>query len=245
MSHLTIQNIHKSFGEKEVLRDTNLKISSGEFISILGPSGSGKSTLFHLIGGLISPTKGSIFLDKQDITGQRGFISYMPQHHSLFPWRTVLQNVLIGQELQGKKDQQKALQMIEKAGLAGYENSLPDSLSGGMKQRVSFIRALLSPQPIILLDEPFSALDDFTRQDMQQWLQSIWMEYRRTVLFITHNIEEALLLSDQVIILSTDPATIIKKFEVPFERPRTEELTLSNEFLKMKRLVLENIAKKG
>lgn len=134
---------------------------------------------------------------------------------------------------------------MKKAGLSGYEHSLPDDLSGGMKQRASFIRALLSPQPLILLDEPFSALDDFTRQDMQQWLQSIWMDYRRTVLFITHNIEEALFLSDRIVILSTGPATVIKQFEVPFDRPRKEELLLSNEFLEWKRAVSEHIVRQG
>lgn len=245
MGHLTIQGVSKNFGQKEVLQDIVLDITEGEFVSILGPSGSGKSTLFHVIGGLLKPDQGSIFLNDQEITGKRGFISYMPQHHALFPWRTVLQNVLLGQELQGNQDQQKALDMIQKAGLAGYEHSLPDSLSGGMKQRASFIRALLSPQPLILLDEPFSALDDFTRQDMQQWLQDTWMEYKRTILFITHNIEEALFLSDRIVILSTKPASVIKQFKVPFERPRTEKLVLSNEFLEWKRMVAENIVRQG
>lgn len=245
MGHLTIQGVSKNFGQKEVLQDIDLDITEGEFVSILGPSGSGKSTLFHVIGGLLKPDQGSIFLNDQEITGKRGFISYMPQHHALFPWRTVLQNVLLGQELQGNQDQQKALDMIQKAGLAGYEHSLPDALSGGMKQRASFIRALLSPQPLILLDEPFSALDDFTRQDMQQWLQDTWMEYKRTILFITHNIEEALFLSDRIVILSTKPASVIKQFKVPFERPRTEKLVLSNEFLEWKRMVAENIVRQG
>ena len=245
MGHLTIQGVSKNFGQKEVLQDIVLDITEGEFVSILGPSGSGKSTLFHVIGGLLKPDQGSIFLNDQEITGKRGFISYMPQHHVLFPWRTVLQNVLLGQELQGNQDQQKALDMIQKAGLAGYEHSLPDALSGGMKQRASFIRALLSQQPLILLDEPFSALDEFTRQDMQQWLQDTWMEYKRTILFITHNIEEALFLSDRIVILSTKPASVIKQFKVPFERPRTEKLVLSNEFLKWKRMVAENIVRQG
>lgn len=245
MGHLTIQGVSKSFGQKEVLKEIDLEIAEGEFVSILGPSGSGKSTLFHLIGGLINPDQGSISLNNEEITGKRGFISYMPQHHALFPWRTVLQNVLLGQELQGKRDQQKALEMIRKAGLAGYENSLPDALSGGMKQRAAFIRALLSPQPLILLDEPFSALDDFTRQDMQQWLQSVCMEYRRTILFITHNIEEALFLSDRIVILSTGPAMVVKQFEVPFERPRTEKLVLSNDFLEWKRIVAKHIVRQG
>lgn len=237
MSHLEIKNLSKCFSGTEILKDIHLEVAQGEFVTILGPSGSGKSTLFHLIGGLLQPDQGCIFLDGRDITGETGHVSYMPQQHSLFPWRTVLQNVLLGQELAGKPDKDTALQMIKKAGLGGYENELPDALSGGMKQRAAFIRALLSPQSLILLDEPFSALDDFTRQDMQQWLQSIWREHRKTVLFITHNIEEALFLSDRIVILSTRPATIIRDLPLPFERPREKELAYSEEFLRLKQEV--------
>lgn len=234
MSHLEIRHLSKSFAGKEVLKDIRLSVEEGEFVTILGPSGSGKSTLFHLIGGLLTPDEGGIFLDGHEITGERGHISYMPQQHSLFPWRTILQNVLLGQEISGKTDKERAMDMIKKAGLAGYEDQLPDALSGGMKQRAAFIRALLSPQSLILLDEPFSALDDFTRQDMQQWLQSIWMDYKRTILFVTHNIEEALFLSDRIVILSTKPATVIKEFKLPFDRPRKKDLVFSKEFFEWK-----------
>lgn len=237
MSDLEIRHLSKSFAGKEILKDLQLSVEEGEFVTILGPSGSGKSTLFHLIGGLLAPDQGGVFLDGQEITGERGHISYMPQQHSLFPWRTILQNVLLGQELAGKADKARALEMIEKAGLAGYENELPDALSGGMKQRAAFIRALLSPQPLILLDEPFSALDDFTRQDMQQWLQSIWMEYKKTILFVTHNIEEALFLSDRIAVLSTKPATVMKEFKLPFGRPREKDLFFMREFLDWKQEV--------
>ena len=159
---------------------------------LLGPSGSGKSTLFHLIGGIYTPDEGTIELKGREINGQRGINSYMPQSPSLLPWRTVLQNVLLGQELQGKKNKEIAIRMIEKAGLSDYIHAYPSQLSGGMKQRVSFIRALLSPQPVICLDEPFSALDELTRLEMQKWLFSIWEEYRTYDLFVTHNIDEAL-----------------------------------------------------
>ncbi|HEY4553215.1 MAG TPA: ABC transporter ATP-binding protein [Bacillaceae bacterium] len=244
MSRLEIKNLSKSFSGKEVLKDINLAVGDGEFVTILGPSGSGKSTLFQLVGGLLDPDEGSILMDGKDVTGKRGSISYMPQQHSLFPWRTVLQNVVLGQELHGKPDTEKAMEMISKAGLAGYEHALPDELSGGMKQRVAFIRALMSPQSLICLDEPFSALDDFTRMDMHTWLQTIWENYRRTILFVTHNIEEALYLSDRIIILSSNPASIISEFRVPFERPRRKELILSEEFLDWKRKVSQSIFKK-
>ena len=127
--------------------------------------------------------------------------------------------------------------MIEKAGLGDYEHSLPDQLSGGMKQRVSFIRALLSPQPVICLDEPFSALDELTRLDMQKWLLSIWDEFKRTILFVTHNIDEALFLSDRIVVLSPKPASIAAEFIVPFSRPRHEDLLLTEEFLQWKRKI--------
>jgi ABC-type nitrate/sulfonate/bicarbonate transport system ATPase subunit len=161
----------------------------------------------------------------------------MPQSPSLLPWRTVLENVLLGQELQGKKDVQKAEEMLQQAGLGHYIHSYPGELSGGMKQRVAFIRALLSPQSLICLDEPFSALDELTRLDMQNWLLSMWTEHRRTILFITHSIEEALFLSDRIIILSPKPARVIAEFTIPFPRPRHESILLQEDFLQWKRKV--------
>ena len=241
-SLLTIDHITKSFASQKVIHQLSLDINEGEFVSILGPSGSGKSTLFHLIGGMIKPDEGVIKLNSQIINGQRGSISYMPQSPSLFPWRTVLQNVLLGQEIQGKKEIDTARIMIEKAGLKEYEESLPNALSGGMKQRVSFIRALLSPQPLICLDEPFSALDELTRLEMQKWLLSIWEEYKRTVLFVTHNIDEALFLSDRIVVLSAKPAKIITEYSVPFSRPRKEELLLTDEFLQWKRKIHHSLS---
>lgn len=237
MSVLTLHDISKRFADNDVIKNLNLKVNKGEFVSILGPSGSGKSTIFSLIGGILSPDDGTILLEGEKINGRTGSISYMPQSPSLLPWRTVLQNVLLGKELKGTKDKAKALQMIEKAGLADYADAYPYELSGGMKQRVSFIRALLSPQPIICLDEPFSALDELTRLEMQKWLLSIWENNRRTVLFVTHNIEEALFLSDRIVILSNKPATIAAEFVIPFKRPRKEELFLENDFLEWKRKV--------
>jgi ABC-type nitrate/sulfonate/bicarbonate transport system ATPase subunit len=237
MSVLTLHDISKRFADNDVIKNLNLKVNKGEFVSILGPSGSGKSTLFSLIGGILSPDDGTILLEGEKINGRTGSISYMPQSPSLLPWRTVLENVLLGKELKGTKDKVKALQMIEKAGLADYADAYPHELSGGMKQRVSFIRALLSPQPIICLDEPFSALDELTRLEMQKWLLSIWENNRRTVLFVTHNIEEALFLSDRIVILSNKPATIAAEFVIPFKRPRKEELFLENDFLEWKRKI--------
>jgi len=241
MTKLRFTNITKSFGITHVLENISFIVQEGEFVSILGPSGSGKSTIFRLIGGIIVPDDGEILIDDENIIGKRGSISFMPQTPSLFPWRTVLENVLLGQEIMGKRDIQIARTMLERAGLSEYENASPYELSGGMQQRVSFIRSLLSPQSIICLDEPFSALDEFTRLDMQKWLQSMWLENKRTILFVTHNIEEAIFLSDRIIVLSEKPAKVKKEFVIPFEHPRSEELFLTKEFLDWKKIIFEEM----
>lgn len=237
MSHLLVKDVAKKFRQDEVLKAMNFSIEKDEFVSIIGPSGSGKSTLFHLIGGILAPDSGQIILNSEVINGKRGFISYMPQTPSLFPWRTVLENVLLGQELKGKREVEKAKEMLKIAGLMDYENVYPNELSGGMKQRASFIRALLSPQDVICLDEPFSALDELTRYEMQKWLLSIWEDHKRTILFITHNIEEAVYLSDRILVLSQKPAAVIADITVPFARPRSEEIMLEDQFLRLKREV--------
>src|SRR5690625_6210207 len=159
---LKIENISKSFGDKQVLDQISVDVHQGEFISIIGPSGSGKSTIFSLIGGLLLPDQGELYMNDQLITGTSGHISYMTQQSALFPCRTVLINVLLGIEIHGKKETDRAIDMLEKAGLGEVIHSYPHELSGGMKQRAAFIRALLSPQTFMCLDEPFSALDDFT-----------------------------------------------------------------------------------
>ena len=238
---LELRHVSKSFGNKQVLQEISLHVANGEFVSVIGPSGSGKSTMFSLIGGLLEPDAGEIYLSGENITNKRGFISYMPQQASLFPWRTIIENVLVGQELQGKKDYERAEAMLERAGLGDVIHAYPHELSGGMKQRVAFIRALLSPPSLMLLDEPFSALDEFTRTDMQKWLLSIWEDDEQSILFITHNIDEALFLSDKIIILSVNPAEIKEVIEVPFKRPRDEELLLSEEFLQWKRKIMDVI----
>jgi len=235
LKRLELNNLSMSFEAKTVFKQLNMTIHEGEFVSILGPSGSGKSTIFHLIGGMLHPDEGSITLNDKDITGQKGHISYMPQAPSLFPWRTVLENVLLIQEINGKKDKSLALEMLNKAGLSSYADATPDELSGGMKQRVSFVRALMSPMPLLLLDEPFGALDELTRLEMQKWLLSLWSMDKRTVLFITHNIDEALYLSDRIYILPSNPNGKLMEVKVPFPRPRADDLWLNQDFLEWKK----------
>lgn len=242
MTQLTVTNLSKQLGGVKILENINICVNKGEFLTILGPSGSGKSTFFKLIGGLIQPDSGSIYLDNKKINGKRGFISYMPQTPSLLPWRTIMDNVLLGQELKGKKDKKLAAEMLERAGLGPYKNAYPHELSGGMKQRAAFIRALLSPQSVICLDEPFSALDEFTRLHMQKWLLSIWEEYKKTIIFVTHNIDEALFLSDRIIVFSEKPAIVKAEFKLPFSRPREEEILFDEQFLAIKKEIFREIS---
>ena len=236
-----MENITKSFEGNKVLEGLSFHVNEGEFVTIVGPSGSGKSTLFHLIGGLYTPDSGDIRMDGERMNGQRGAISYTPQTPSLLPWRTVLDNILLSGEINGEKYELEALRMIERAGLKGYEQAYPSELSGGMQQRVSFIRSLMSPQSLICLDEPLSSLDEFTRMEMQNWLLSIWEENKRSILMVTHHIEEALYLSDRIIVLSGKPAKIKKEFSIPFPRPRQESIILSDEFLQWKRNIYNEL----
>lgn len=231
---LEIKALHQSFGEVDVLRDVTFTVNEGEFVAILGPSGSGKSTLFQLIGGILAPKSGAILLHQRPINGEKRHMSYMPQQASLLPWRTVLQNVVLGQEIQGKANKEEAKQWLARVGLASFEEAYPIELSGGMKQRVAFIRALLSDRELLCLDEPFSALDEFTRLEMQTWLLSVWEKHRRSVLFVTHSIEEAIYLADKIVVLTKRPATVKQVINVPFARPRQEALLASAEFIALK-----------
>ncbi len=231
---LSIQNIAKSFNSLHVLEQVSFDVKDGEFVAIVGPSGSGKSTLFQLIGGVSSIDQGAILLNGGDIQRKRGTIGYMPQQPCLLPWRTILENVTIVEELQQKPNVERAKRWLEKVGLASFSHAYPNELSGGMQQRVSFIRAIVSDKPILCLDEPFSALDEFTRLEMQAWLLSIWEEYRKSILFVTHSIEEALFLADRILVLSKRPATVKKEIIVPFERPRKEEIRHSATFTALK-----------
>ncbi|MBY3623286.1 ABC transporter ATP-binding protein [Acinetobacter sp. CUI P1] len=239
---LEVSGISKSFThrrrETNVLNNVSLKVDQQEFVSIVGPSGCGKSTLFHMIGGLVKPDAGTILMNGKVVTGQRGEISYMPQQPALFPWRTIEDNVLLAGEIKGALQngaREEARQWLAKVGLSGFEHAYPHMLSGGMQQRAAFLRALLAPQELMLLDEPFSALDALTRSEMQRWLLELWEENRRSVLFITHNIEEALLLSNRIYVFSGRPGSILHTVDVPFPRPRRDEITDSPEFLKLKR----------
>jgi ABC-type nitrate/sulfonate/bicarbonate transport system ATPase subunit len=239
---LEVSGISKAFTHRRsstpVLSKVSLTVEQQEFVTILGPSGCGKSTLFHIIGGLEQPDSGTVSMNGRVVTGQRGEISYMPQQPALFPWRTIEDNVLLSGEIKGAtRDgaREEARQWLAKVGLAGFERAYPHMLSGGMQQRAAFLRALLAPQELMLLDEPFSALDALTRSEMQRWLLELWEDNRRSVLFITHNIEEALLLSNRIYVFSGRPGQVLHTIDVPFPRPRREEIADTPEFLALKR----------
>ncbi|UWG95805.1 ABC transporter ATP-binding protein [Dehalobacter sp. DCM] len=238
---LTVRNLSKSYREKglttDIFRDLNLTIESGSFVSLIGPSGSGKSTLCNLIAGIEKPDKGWVYLDDKDITARPGHVGYMFQKDLLLPWRTLLENVTLGCDLR-KMDRtcsrEEAIKGLERFGLRDFTHYYPDQLSGGMRQRGALLRTILFGQSTLVLDEPFGALDALTRREMQRWLLSIWQVMKHTVLFITHDIEEAILLSDKILVLSKPPARVIKNFEIPFPRPRDPELIFAKDILPLK-----------
>jgi len=239
---LEVQGVSKRFGSALVLQDVSLTVGEGEFVSLVGPSGSGKSTLFQLIGGLTGADAGEIRVDGLHAAGKRGLIAYMPQQAALLPWRTVADNVVLALEIAGVgRTEARALtrEWLVRVGLDGYADAYPHVLSGGMQQRVSFIRALLSPQKLMCLDEPFGALDALTRMQMQEWLLKLWEANRRSVLFVTHSIEEALLLSDRIIVLSERPGRVLRDIRVPFARPREEKLWRTPAFNQLKDEIYE------
>lgn len=227
------------YGEKRILEDLSLYVEEGEFVSLIGPSGSGKSTLFYLIGGLYQPEAGEILLDGQRINGKSGFVSYMPQASSLFPWRTVYENIRLVLEMEKREDQGEIHLLLKRAGLEAYANHYPHQLSGGMQQRVAFLRTLVSQKNLLLLDEPFGALDALTRSEMQRWLISQLMEEKRTILFITHSVEEAILLSDRIYVLTPSPMKVKAVFAVPFSREKRWDLREHPEFLQLRRKIEE------
>ncbi len=243
-----IENLSVSFKRKgmrvEVLDSINLQFNSGEFSCLLGPSGCGKSTILNVIAGFIKPTSGCVFVDKQKIRtpgAERGFVF---QQYSLLPWKTTLQNVEFGLKIRGmpKSERQELVNdYLNRVGLYKHRHSYPHQLSGGMQQRASIIRALVNSPSVLLMDEPFAALDAQTRQMMRELLLTIWGDLKTTVIFVTHDIEEAIFLSDRIFVMGFNPGNIKAKIDVFLERPRQIDSLLSPEFVKLNRQVFELI----
>ncbi len=229
---LSVQNLSKSFADLKVLDNINLSIKNGEFVSIIGPSGCGKSTLFNIISGVEIQSKGEIFIDGVECKKRKGETGYMPQNPSLLPWATVEENITLG--LQIKKQpvkiaKKRAEDLLKEFGLFEFAKNYPATLSGGMKQRVALLRTILFHDDFLLLDEPFGALDALTRTTLQIWLMRVWRKTKSSILFITHDISEAVLLSDRIYVMTQRPATIIKEVKVFLPRPRKlENLTRPN-----------------
>lgn len=223
MANVSINGVTKRFGEVTVFEDIDLEIGDNQFVSILGPSGCGKTTLLRIVAGLEKTSAGVVRVGGEEITGPRPDMTLVFQNFRLLPWRTVEDNVAYGVRLRGaskREARRQAQPYIEMVGLKGREKKYPYQLSGGMQQRVGLARALAIRPDILLMDEPFGALDAQTRELMQDELLRIWSADRKTVIFVTHSIDEAVVLSDRVIVMQSDPGRIVEDIEIPFDRPR-------------------------
>ncbi|GAA4707133.1 ABC transporter ATP-binding protein [Brevibacillus fulvus] len=221
---LQFSQVSFSYGTQPVLQKLQLQVNSGEFVSLVGPSGIGKSTIFQLANGLLQPDEGTIELDGKPEQNRLGKLAYMPQKDLLLNWRTVVENAALPLEIQGlsrREAHKRVIEQLDRFGLADWADAYPEELSGGMRQRVSFLRAAITGCRVLLLDEPFSALDGITRVDMQEWLLSMWQTLGITIILITHDIDEAILLADRVLVLSEQPIRQVHEFNVALPRPRT------------------------
>lgn len=239
---LEVQHITKSYPDKTVIEDINLHLEQRELVCLLGVSGAGKTTLFHIIAGLLQPDCGQVLLDGEDITSKPGHISYMLQKDLLLPYKKVIDNVCLPlriQKISKKKARQTALPYFTEFGLAGTEYKYPHQLSGGMRQRAALLRTYLSATKVALLDEPFSALDTITKSAMHDWYLSVMQKINLSTLFITHDIDEAILLSDRIYILGDSPGRIIGEIAVSEPKPRAKDFCLTEQFLIYKRQITE------
>ena len=237
MPTLTVSNVQKIYRtnarEVQALEDITFSVEENEFVTLVGPSGCGKSTLLKITGGLVELTAGKVSFKGQAVLGPRRDIGIMFQTPVLFDWRTALENVLLPAEVLGMEPvaaRERAREVLGMVELQGFEDCYPNQLSGGMQQRVSLSRVLMYKPDLLLMDEPFGALDEFTRERLNLEIQRIWMQDRRTILFVTHNITEAIFLSDQVLVMTPRPGRLARVVRVPFPRPREIRLMKSPEF---------------
>ncbi|BAM88178.1 taurine transporter subunit [Bradyrhizobium oligotrophicum S58] len=240
--HIEVRNFALSYetidGAVEAVTDTQIHVEPGEFVSIIGPSGCGKSTLLNAVAGFLEPTSGVVTVDGNAVTGPSAERGMVFQQYSLFPWKTVRENVEFGLKMRGmpKFERARAARtLLGLAGLEAFENHYPERLSGGMKQRVGIVRALATGPKVLLLDEPFGALDAQTRIIMQQILTNMWQRLKISVLFVTHDIDEAIFLSDRVYCMTARPGSIKAEIKIPLERPRQQAMMMSSEFLALRR----------
>lgn len=237
---LIINNLSLSFGQ-EVIKNISLEIFEGEIVSIIGPSGCGKSTLFNIISGILIQNKGIIKIDGKEEKQRQGKFGYMFQEPLLFPWLKVLENVMLGYEVKGLAKNEariKALDLLKKFSLFEYAGFYPDSLSGGMKQKVALLRTIAFNSSLLLLDEPFGSLDAITRSSLHLYLLEIWKRLKLTIIFTTHDIREAIFLSDRIYVLSKKPATVVDCLETSLPRPRKIEDLTSSKFVELEKKLI-------
>jgi len=222
-ARLTLDGLTKAYGDLPVLDGVSFTVARGEFVAVVGPSGCGKSTLFDVVAGLERPDAGRVLVDGADATGRTDAFAYMPQQDLLFPWRTVLDNTTLGLEVAGMRRRaarERARPLFAEFGLDGFEGVRPDELSGGMRQRAALLRTVVQDRPVLLLDEPFGALDALTRTEMQVWLSRMRARFDWTVLLVTHDVREAVLLADRVVVLAPRPTSVRRVVTVDLPRPR-------------------------
>ena len=242
MEILSVNSVKKSFGDKTIIEDASLSLKKGELISLLGVSGAGKTTLFNCISGIIKPEEGNIVLNGEDITGRPGKVSYMLQKDMLLEYKKIIDNVSLPLLLAGTKKKQareEAQKHFEEFGIAGTENMYPCELSGGMRQRAALLRTYLASSGVALLDEPFSALDTITKSQMHKWYLAVMEKIDLSTIFITHDIDEAILLSDRILVLSGAPGKITNEIVIEEKHPRGDDFNLTPQFICYKKQVIE------
>ncbi|WP_283590836.1 ABC transporter ATP-binding protein, partial [Clostridium chauvoei] len=229
---------------ENIISKLSFNINKGDFVSIIGASGCGKSTIFRLIASLEKQSSGTIYIGDKDIRELKAPIGYMPQKDLLLPWRTILENTCLPLEIQGvskNEAKKQAEELLGRFSLYEYKDKYPKDLSGGMKQRISFIRTLLTGSEVLLLDEPFSALDAITRLALQEWLLDQWSKYNKTILFITHDVEEAMFLSNKIFVVNKNPITELKEIEIPLKYPRNRRMLETEELLTLKDSLIDEL----
>ncbi|GLQ10444.1 ABC transporter [Devosia yakushimensis] len=222
---LQLSQVRRSFGKLDVLADISLSVRAGEFVSILGPSGAGKSTIFKLLTGGLQADGGDIRFDGKPLADQTRPFAFMPQRDALMPWRRIVDNTTLGLEVQGmarEAARKRVAPLFAEFGLDGFEQHYPAQLSGGMRQRAALLRTVVQNRAMLLLDEPFGALDALTRSGMQRWLEGMWEHHSWTALLITHDVREAVFLSDRIYVLTERPARVLREIIVPLPRPRRD-----------------------